>query len=40
MTAAVSHKLQTALMLLEFFIPIAFLKYRTGRIGIKVLDGN
>ena len=40
MTAAVSHKMQTALMLLEFFIPIAFLKYRAGRIGIKILDGN
>jgi hypothetical protein len=40
MTAAVSHEPQTALMLLEFFIPIAFLKYRAGRIGIEVLDGN
>ena len=27
-------------MLLEFFIPVAVLKYRAGRIGIKVLDGN
>jgi len=40
MTVAVRHKLQTALMLFEFFIPIAILKYRTGRIGIEVLDGN
>jgi hypothetical protein len=40
MTEAVSHKPQTNLMLLEFFIPIAILKYRAGRIGIEVLDGN
>jgi len=40
MTAAVSHKLQTFLMLLKFFVPIAFLKYRAGRIGIEVLDRN
>jgi hypothetical protein len=40
MTVAVSHEPQTALMLLEFFIPIAILKYRAGRIGIKILDGN
>jgi hypothetical protein len=40
MTAVVSHELQTALMLLEFFVPIAFLEYRAGRIGIKVLDRN
>jgi len=40
MTAAVSLRLQTCLMLLEFFIPIAFLKYGARRIGIKILDGN
>jgi hypothetical protein len=40
MTEAISHKLQTALMLFKFFIPIAFLKYGAGRIGIKVLDRN
>jgi hypothetical protein len=38
MTVAVNRKLQATLMLLEFFIPIAFLKYRAGRIGIQVLD--
>ena len=40
MTAVVSHEAKTTLMLLEFFIPIAILKYRAGRIGIKVLDGS
>ena len=40
MIAAAVHKLQTTLMLLEFFIPIAVLKYGAGRIGIEFLDGN
>jgi hypothetical protein len=40
MTEAVSHEAQTTLMLLEFFIPIAILKYRAGRIRIEVLDRN
>ena len=40
MIAAVVYKPQTTLMLLEFFIPIAFLKYGVGRIRIKILNGS
>ena len=40
MIAAVAYKPQTTLMLLEFFIPIAVLKYGAGRIRIEFLDGN